>query len=82
MSQIVTKTMAEILMQQGHIEEAYQIFKTLSEIDPSDMEIKEKLKELSEKIGPLSPGQSIPATEERVRTLEKWLANIRERKKA
>jgi hypothetical protein len=82
MSQIVTKTMAEILMQQGHIEEAYQIFKTLSEKDPSDMEIKEKLKELSEKIGPLSPGQSIPATEERVRTLEKWLANIRERKKA
>ena len=81
MSQIVTKTLAEILMQQGHIEEAYQIFKTLSEKDPSDMEIKEKLNELSEKIKPLSPDQSIPTTEEKIRALQKWLANIRERKR-
>ena len=81
MSQIVTKTVGEILMQQGHIEEAYQIFKTLSEKDPSDMEIKAKLKELTEKLKPSSTDQSILTTEERIRALEKWLVNIRERKR-
>ena len=83
MDQITTKTLAEIYMQQGHFEEAYEIFKALSEKDPSNMEIKEKLKELSEKIKHLSPltDQSIRTTEEKIRLLEKWLANIRERKR-
>ena len=83
MDQIMTKTLAEILMQQGHFEEAYEIFKTLSEKDPSNMEIKEKLKELSEKIKSLSPltDQSIRTTQEKISVLEKWLVNIRERKR-
>jgi tetratricopeptide (TPR) repeat protein len=82
MDQIMTKTLGEIYMQQGHFEEAYEIFKALSEKDPSNMEIKEKLKELSEKIKRLSPltDQSIRTTGEKIRLLEKWLANIRERR--
>ena len=83
MDQITTKTLAEIYMQQGHFEEAYEILKALSEKDPPNMEIKKKLKELSEKIKPCSPltDQSIRTTEEKIRLLEKWLANIRERKR-
>jgi tetratricopeptide (TPR) repeat protein len=82
MDRIMTKTLAEIYMQQGHFEEAYKILKALSEKDPSNMEIKKKLKELSEKIKRLSPltDQSIRTTEEKIRLLEKWLANIRERR--
>ena len=83
MDQIMTKTLAEILMRQGHFEEAYEIFKALSEKDPSDMEIKEKLKELSDKIKRFSPltDQAIHTTEEKISVLEKWLGNIRERKR-
>jgi predicted Zn-dependent protease len=82
MDRIMTKTLAEIYMQQGHFEEAYKILKALSEKDPSNMEIKKKLKELSEKIKGLSPptDQSIRTTEEKIRLLEKWLANIREKR--
>jgi predicted Zn-dependent protease len=78
----MTKTLAEIYMQQGHLEEAYKILKALSEKDPSNREIKKKLKELSEKIKGLSPltDQSIRTTEEKIRLLEKWLANIREKR--
>jgi len=83
MDRIKTKTLAEIYMQQGHFEEAYEIIKALSEKDPSNMEIKEKLKELSEKMKRLSPltDQSIRTTEEKIRLLAKWLVNIRERKR-
>jgi tetratricopeptide (TPR) repeat protein len=82
MDRIVTKTLAEIYMQQGHFEEAYEILKALSGKDPSNMEIKKKLEELSEKLKRLSPltDQSIRTTEEKIRLLEKWLANIRERR--
>lgn len=82
MDRIVTKTLAEIYMQQGHFEEAYEILKALSEKDPSNMEIKKKLEELSEKLKRLSPltDQSIRTTEEKIRLLKKWLANIRERR--
>jgi len=78
----MTKTLAEIYMQQGHFEEAYKILKALSEKDPSNMEIQKKLKELSKKIERLSPltDQSIRTTEEKIRLLEKWLANIREKR--
>ncbi len=82
MDRIMTKTLAEIYIQQGHFEEAYEILKALSEKDPSDMEIQKRLMELSEKLKRLSPltDQSIRTTEEKIRLLEKWLANIRERR--
>jgi DNA-binding SARP family transcriptional activator len=82
MDRIMTKTLAEIYIQQGHFEEAYEIFKALSEKDPYDIEIQERLKELSEKLKRPSPltDQSVLPTEEKIRLLEKWLANIRERR--
>ncbi len=79
----MTKTLAEIYIQQGHFEKAYEILKTLSEKNPSDREIQKKLMELSEKLKPSSPltDSSILTTEEKIRLLERWLTNIREREK-
>jgi len=83
MDRIMTKTLAEIYIQQGHFEEASEILKALSEKDPSDMEIQKRLMELSEKLKRSSPltDQSIRTTEEKIRLLERWLANIQERKR-
>ena len=82
MNQILTKTLAEIYIQQGDSEEAYRILKTLSEKDPSDMEIQKKLAELSKKLKNSSPppSPSNHTTEEKIQRLERWLTNIRERK--
>jgi len=83
MDELVTKTLADIYLQQGHLQEAYAIFKALSEKDPSDTEIQMRLKELGEKLETSSPlmDQSIHSTEEKIRLLERWLANIRKGRK-
>jgi hypothetical protein len=124
MDRLVTKTLAEIYLQQGHFEEAYSLFKTLSEHDPEDVELKNRLKELEEKVNllvpPVKTGQALqehsghvdrsaspptypdkaarahpvdlPSTLSRstqssspapkkIQNLEKWLDNIRERRK-
>jgi len=83
MGRIITKTLAEIYLQQGHLQKAYEIFKTLSEKDPSDKEIQKRLKELGEKLELSSPliAPSTPSTEEKIQVFERWLANIRERKR-
>ena len=100
MNRLVTKTLAEIYLQQGHLEEAYALFKTLSERDPEDVELKNRLKELEEKVKPLaspdkagqgqragSPAtlsrstQTTPRDPKKIQNLEKWLSNIRERRK-
>lgn len=80
MDRVMTKTLAEIYLQQGHLREAYEIFKVLSKRDPTNMEIQERLKELSEKLSLSSPliHRPVSSTEEKIRLLEKWLANIRE----
>ena len=70
MERVPTKTLAEIYLQQGHLQDAYEIFKALSERDPSDQEIKVRLKEL----------ETALSTEEKVRILKQWLAKIQERK--
>lgn len=82
MDRMVTKTMAELYLQQGHLQEAYEIYKALAEKDPFDLEIQERLKELKEKLHSSPPSKfSNPLSmEERVRYLEKWLANIRKRR--
>jgi len=83
MDQMITKTLAEIYLEQGDLEKAYEIYRTLLEKNPSDLEIQKRLKELGEKLGPLSsrgPERARP-TYERIRLLERWLANIRERKR-
>jgi len=63
MDRLVTKTLAEIYLQQGHLEEAYSLFKTLSERDPEDVELKERLEELEEKVRhpvpPVKTGQAL-----------------------
>ena len=83
MDRIITKTLAEIYLQQGHFQEAYEIFKVLSEKDPFNAEIQKRLNELSKKLGPSSAIQR-PArsNEEKIRHLEKWLANIQKRRKS
>jgi len=82
MDHMTTKTLAEIYLQQGHLEEAYDIYKTLAEKDPFNAEIQERLEELREKLHP-SPASSPPrplSKEEKIQHLEKWLANIRKRR--
>ena len=80
---VITKTLAEIYLQQGHLQKAYEIFKVLSEKDPSDTEIQERLKELREKLNP-SPAlihEPARSAEEKIRVLKRWLTNIQERKR-
>jgi tetratricopeptide (TPR) repeat protein len=79
MDHLATKTLAEIYLQQGYLQEAYEIYKTLAERDPSDPEIQRRMQELREKLHP-SPPSNFPyplSREEKIRHLEKWLANIR-----
>jgi tetratricopeptide (TPR) repeat protein len=82
MKRMTTKTLAEIYLKQGHFQEAYEIYKALAEKDPFDTEIQKRLEELGEKLHP-SPPSSFPfplSREEKIRHLEKWLANIRKRR--
>jgi tetratricopeptide (TPR) repeat protein len=82
MDHMTTKTLAEIYFQQGHLQEAYEIYKALAEKDPFDAEIQKRLEELREKLHP-SPPSSFPdplSKEDKMRHLEKWLANIRKRR--
>ena len=83
MDQIITKTLAEIYLQQGHLREAYEIFKALSEKDPSDIEIKMKLNELGGKLGltPSAAPASNLSAEEKIRLLQRWLFNLQKRRK-
>ena len=82
MDRITTKTLAEIYLQQGHFQEAYEMYKALAEKDPFDAEIQERLEELREKLHPAPPsGFPYPLSEkEKIQHLEKWLANIRKRR--
>ncbi len=75
MDRLVTKTLAEIYLQQGHFEKAYSLFKTLSERNPEDVELRNRLKELEEKAR-----LSRSSVSKKVQNLEKWLNNIRERR--
>ena len=81
MDRMATKTLAEIYLKQGHFQEAYEIFKALAEKDPLNREIQERLKELREKLYPPHYFQPLQSTDEKIRYLEKWLANIRKRRR-
>jgi len=80
--QIVTKTLAELYLQQGHLQEAFEIYQRLAEKDPFDPEIQMRIKELKEQLPP-SPSADLFSHHpkaERIRVLEKWLSNIRRRR--
>jgi hypothetical protein len=83
MEQINTKTMAEIYLKQGHLREARDILKTLAEKDPSDQEVKDKLRTLNLKLGLLSPPSPSPvlSKNEKIEFLERWLTHIQSRRK-
>ena len=77
MNRMTTKTLAEIYLQQGHLREAYEILKSLAEQDPTDLQIQNRLKELSKKLDLPPPS----AVEERISTLKEWLSGIQARRK-
>jgi len=77
MDRLLTKTLADIYFQQGHFEKAYEIYKTLSDKNPSDPEIQGRLQELTERLGIFAQQRR----EKQIRVLEDWLSTIRERKK-
>ena len=82
MEPIATKTLAEIYLQQGHLQEAFEIYKALAEKDPFDQEIQKKVEELREKLHPSPPSSfTYPLSKEkRLRHLEKWLTTIRKQR--
>lgn len=83
MPPIVTKTLAEIYLKQGHLKEAYEIYLALSKKDPSDPEIQQRLKELKVRLELRSQKcyYSFHSPEEKIRFLKRWLDNIQKIKK-
>jgi tetratricopeptide (TPR) repeat protein len=82
MGGIITKTLAEIYLQQGYLQEAYEIFRVLLEKDPSDIETQKRLNELGQKLSHSSPSidPSVPSTDQEIYLLKRWLDNIRKRR--
>lgn len=87
MERVITRTLAEIYLEQGHLQEAYEIYKVLSERDPLNEELQKRRRALEARLGldPSSQATSSPASptrsaEERIRILRRWLQNLQERK--
>ena len=82
MGTIVTKTLAEIYLQQGYLKKAYEIFKALSERDPFDTEIRKRLKELEQMLSHSSPiiYPSDLSSDEKISLLKRWLCNIQKKR--
>lgn len=82
MESLKTKTLAEIYIRQGHLQEAFEIYQALAEKDPGDQDAREKMKYLSQRLGFLSSGPpTARSKEEKIHVLEGWLANIQNRRK-
>ncbi len=83
MEEIATKTLAEIYLNQGYLQKAYDIYKILLVQDPSDGDAQKRLMDLEKRMksSPSTP-KTLPLTrQERIKLLEEWLTRIRERKK-
>ena len=82
MDRLLTKTLAEIYLRQGHLQKAYDIFKALSERNPSDGELQNRMKELEEQLALSShePPYPDPSLEQKIHRLEGWLNHIRNRR--
>jgi hypothetical protein len=83
MDRIATKTLAEIYIEQGHLKEAYEIYKLLHQKNPHDNEILIKLNELEKKLANSSPSAQphYRSKKEIIDLLTKWLENIEKRKR-
>jgi len=77
---MITKTLAEIYLKQGHLQEAFQMFKVLAERDPANQEFQERLRDLKQKLESSSVPEEALSMEEKIDALENWLRNIRRRK--
>ena len=66
MDRLATRTLAEIYFQQGHLEEAYSLFKALSERDPENVELRNRLKELEEKMNLVTPAYRTDRSETKI----------------
>jgi hypothetical protein len=80
MDRLLTKTLAEIYLQQGHLQEAYSMFKALAQKNTSDIDLRHRVEELEQKLGLASPAIQAPSTEKKIQTLERWLAHLHERR--
>jgi len=82
LDRMITKTLADIYLRQGHLQEAYEILTTLSNEDPADLELWIKLEDVSQRLKSNPPvlHQQERSAEERIRVLETWLRNIRKRR--
>jgi predicted Zn-dependent protease len=80
---LFTKTLAEIYLHQGDLQEAHRILALLAKRNPLDPEIRRKLDEVSEKLKTRPSGlePEKDPVQNRIRVLEGWLAKIRERRK-
>ncbi len=78
MVKIITKTLADIYLMQGHFKEAYEIYKILHQKNPDDQEIIKRLNELEKR---LKDSKNLSSKEEILNTLKRWLENIEKRKK-
>lgn len=74
--EVATVTMAELYLQQGHLEKAATVYRKILETAPETPGIEERLAELQKKIG-------APRRRKRlINALEGWLGNIHERARA
>ncbi len=79
---IWTKTLAELYLNQGHPEKALEIYYEILKREPSNREIREAINDLKGKMAhPSQPHFIDPPQDftkkERIKTLQKWLDNIR-----
>ena len=83
MDELVTKTLAQIYLHQGDLQEAHRILVLLAKRNPPDPEIRGMLDEVNERLK-THPSGAEPETElvqDRIRVLKGWLAKIRERRR-
>ena len=83
MDKLVTKTLADIYLNQGHLREAREILRLLAERNPLDFEIRMKLEEVDRRLlgQPSTEGLQGERIPERIQVLKHWLEKIRERRK-
>ena len=76
--EIDTVTMAELYIKQGYPEKALNVYQKILASDPDNLEIKQKIEELSGQIKPPPPPEDhIERVEGNIRSLSIWLDKIK-----